>query len=95
MKKNGIIANTIYDLSANKIDSVKIYKLNRVSIETYHKSSKSYKLSQPETKKLIEQLKDIRKAQNAYKDVNNKYTGSFDTLISFIKSDSMPMIKSI
>jgi hypothetical protein len=45
--------------------------------------------------KIVDQLKDIRKAQNAYKDVNNKYTGSFDTLISFIKSDSMPMIKSI
>tara|TARA_R110001583_G_scaffold55182_2_gene168055 strand:+ start:11856 stop:12503 length:648 start_codon:yes stop_codon:yes gene_type:complete len=45
--------------------------------------------------KIVDQLKDIRKAQNAYKDVNNKYTGSFDTLISFIKSDSIPMIKSI
>jgi len=45
--------------------------------------------------KIIQQLKDIRTAQNAYKEVNKKYTGSFDTLISFIKSDSMPMIKSI
>jgi len=45
--------------------------------------------------KIINQLKDIRKAQNAYKEVNKKYTGSFDTLISFIKTDSMPMIKSI
>lgn len=45
--------------------------------------------------KIVDQLKDIRKAQNAYKEVNKKYTGSFDTLISFIKSDSMPMIKSI
>ena len=45
--------------------------------------------------KIIDQLQDIRKAQNAYKEVNKKYTGSFDTLISFIKTDSMPMIKSI
>ena len=45
--------------------------------------------------KIVDQLIDIRKAQNAYKEVNKKYTGSFDTLISFIKSDSMPMIKSI
>ncbi len=45
--------------------------------------------------KIVNQLQDIRKAQNAYKDVNNKYTGSFDTLISFIKSDSIPMVKSI
>jgi hypothetical protein len=45
--------------------------------------------------KIVDQLKDIRKAQNAYKEVNKKYTGSFDTLISFIKTDSIPMIKSI
>ena len=45
--------------------------------------------------RIIEQLKDIRKAEGAYKDVHSKYTGSFDTLISFIKTDSMPLIKSI
>jgi hypothetical protein len=45
--------------------------------------------------RIIEQLKDIRKAEGAYKEVNGKYTGSFDTLISFIKTDSMPLIKSI
>ncbi|PXY01189.1 hypothetical protein DF185_11100 [Marinifilum breve] len=44
--------------------------------------------------RIIDQLKDIRKAQVAYKDVNGKYTGSFDTLISFIKTDSMPLVKS-
>ena len=40
-------------------------------------------------------MKDIRKAEGAYKDVHGKYTGSFDTLIHFIKSDSMPLVKSI
>ncbi|MBI9059271.1 MAG: hypothetical protein JEZ01_16025 [Labilibaculum sp.] len=45
--------------------------------------------------RITEQLKDIRKAEGAYKDVHGKYTGSFDTLISFIKLDSMPLIKSI
>jgi len=45
--------------------------------------------------RIIEQLKDIRKAEGAYKGVNGKYTGSFDTLINFIKTDSMPLIKSI
>lgn len=45
--------------------------------------------------KIIQQLKDIRVAESAYKDVHSKYTGSFDTLISFIKTDSMPLIKSI
>ncbi len=45
--------------------------------------------------RITQQLKDIRKAQGAYKDVNGKYTGSFDTLINFIKTDSLPLIKSI
>jgi len=53
------------------------------------------KIKKHRYEKIISQLQDIRKAENAYKEVNNKYTGSFDTLISFIKSDSMPMIKSI
>lgn len=33
-------------------------------------------------------LKDIRKAQISYKDKYGKYTGSFDTLINFVKVDS-------
>lgn len=53
------------------------------------------KIKTQRSEKIISQLKDIRKAQNAYKEVNRKYTGSFDTLISFIKTDSMPMVKSI
>ena len=35
--------------------------------------------------KVIQKLKDIRTAQVAYKAVYGKYTGSFDTLIHFIK----------
>jgi len=44
---------------------------------------------------VIQNLKDIRTAQIAFKDVNNRYTGDFDTLINFIKYDSFPMIKAI
>ncbi|MBN2524214.1 MAG: hypothetical protein JXB24_13165 [Bacteroidales bacterium] len=39
----------------------------------------------------IERLKDIRTAQVAYKDKYGKYTGSFDTLIHFIKTDSFEL----
>lgn len=53
------------------------------------------KIKKDRYEKITQQLKDIRKAQNAYKEVNKKYTGSFDTLISFIKSDSISVIKSI
>jgi len=52
-------------------------------------------LKETRYEKIVTNLKDIRKAQNAYKDVNRKYTSSFDTLISFIKVDSIPLIKSI
>jgi hypothetical protein len=37
----------------------------------------------------IQRLKDIRKAQLAYKDVYGKFTGSWDTLIDFVKNDSV------
>lgn len=53
------------------------------------------KIKDQRYERITEQLKDIRKAQGAYKDVYSKYTGSFDTLISFIKTDSMPLIKAI
>ena len=37
----------------------------------------------------------IREAQKAYKDIKLDYTGSFDTLISFLKNDSFAITKAI
>lgn len=42
----------------------------------------------------IQQLKDIRTAQTAYKTEYGKFTASFDTLIDFIKYDSMKLVKA-
>jgi hypothetical protein len=42
----------------------------------------------------IQQLRDIRTAQIAYKDEYGKFTASFDTLIDFIKNDSMKLIRA-
>jgi hypothetical protein len=39
----------------------------------------------------IDRLKDIRRVQESYKDKYGKYTGSFDTLIAFVKSDSFEL----
>ncbi len=39
-----------------------------------------------------ERLIDIRTAQEAFKSVKGYYTGSFDTLISFLKYDSLPVV---
>ncbi len=43
----------------------------------------------------IEKLKDIRKAQLAYKDVYGRFTGSWDTLIHFVKYDSLRNVRKI
>ncbi len=46
-------------------------------------------------KATIERLKDIRKAEVAYKAKYGRYTGSFDTLIHFVKYDSFPVVRAI
>ncbi|HKI90426.1 MAG TPA: hypothetical protein VKA38_15480 [Draconibacterium sp.] len=43
----------------------------------------------------IEKLKDIRKAELAYKDVYGKFTGSWDTLINFVVNDSIKNVRKI
>lgn len=42
----------------------------------------------------IQRLKDIRTAQIAYKSEYGKFTASFDTLINFVKNDSMRLVKA-
>jgi hypothetical protein len=43
----------------------------------------------------IQRLKDIRKAELAYKDVHGKFTGSFDTLINFVNTGKLPIVRKI
>ena len=43
----------------------------------------------------IERLKDIRKAQLAYKDTYSEFTGNWDTLIYFVAHDSIINIRRI
>ena len=45
--------------------------------------------------KVIQRLKDIRTAELSYKDVHHRFTGNFDTLINYVKHDSIPVIKAI
>jgi|YNPMSStandDraft_1061717.scaffolds.fasta_scaffold00262_14 hypothetical protein len=45
--------------------------------------------------KIIESLKNIRKAQLAFYDKYGRYTADFDSLIHFIKNDSLPIVKAI
>ena len=44
---------------------------------------------------VVQDLKDIRTAQIAFKDKYRVYAGDFNTLINFVKSDSLAVIKAI
>jgi len=43
----------------------------------------------------IESLKNIRKAEVAFKDGNGRFTKSWDTLAVFVKSGTLPLVKKI
>lgn len=43
----------------------------------------------------IEKLKDIRKAELAYKSVYGRFTGSWDTLINFLEKESVVTVRRI
>lgn len=43
---------------------------------------------------VISRLKDIRTAELAFKEKYGRYTGSIDTLVNFVKYDSLPEIKA-
>lgn len=41
---------------------------------------------------VVQRLKDIRTTQTIFKQTYNRYTGSFDTLIDFIKTGELPVV---
>lgn len=45
--------------------------------------------------KVIERLNDIRKAQIAFKDVHGRFCDNWDSLITFVKYDSIPAVRKI
>lgn len=44
---------------------------------------------------VVTRLKDIREAQLAFKNVNERFCGDWDSLIAFIKYDSIPQVRKI
>lgn len=44
---------------------------------------------------VIQNLKDIRTAQMTYKNINSSYSGSFDTLLDFLRSGEIPVVKIV
>jgi hypothetical protein len=62
--------------------TVMIYKSIKHPIDFEKNRTERYNVT-------IERLKDIRKAQLAYKDVYGRFTGNWDTLIYFVIHDSV------
>jgi len=52
-------------------------------------------LKEQRYERVIQRLKDIRSAQEAYRSIHGDYTASFDSLINFMKYDSVKIIRSI
>jgi hypothetical protein len=46
-------------------------------------------------KVVIKRMKDLRKAELIYKQLNDKYIGNWDTLIQFIDSAEIPVVKIV
>lgn len=44
---------------------------------------------------VIQNLKDIRSAQMSYKNIHRNYTGSFDTLLDFLRNGEIPVVKMV
>ncbi|MDA3942004.1 MAG: hypothetical protein PF694_00530 [Bacteroidetes bacterium] len=44
---------------------------------------------------VVQRLKDIREVQTLYKQAYNKYSPSFDSLITFLKTGEIPVVKVI
>ncbi|MBU2651526.1 MAG: hypothetical protein KKA81_11370 [Bacteroidetes bacterium] len=53
------------------------------------------KIKDQREKQVIEKLKDIRSSQMIYRNINNVYTASFDTLIEFLRTGEIPVVKMI
>ncbi|NBC83199.1 MAG: hypothetical protein GVY19_07430 [Bacteroidetes bacterium] len=73
--------------------AVLIVVLGFLLINSIMKPINFKKVQQKRYNATIERLKDIRTAQEAYKEMYGEYTGSFDTLINFIQNDSLPVVR--
>lgn len=64
------------------------YMSIKVPIDFQHEKERRYV-------HVIQNLKDIRTAELAYRSKYQKFTGSLDTLTNFIAKDSLPLVKAV
>lgn len=73
--------------------TIAIIALGYFCVESIQKPIRFKKAHKERKEAVVDKLIQIRDAQVAYKSVYGRYTGSFDTLINFIKTDSLPLVK--
>jgi len=75
--------------------AVAILILGYLLVESIMKPIRFNKVKDKRWNATIERLMNIRTAQLAYKAEYGEFTGSFDTLINFVKTDSFRVVKAI
>jgi hypothetical protein len=73
--------------------TVAIIALGYLCVESIQKPVRFKQAHEMRKDKVIKRLENIREAQKAYKSLNGKFTGSFDTQIDIITRDSLSLIK--
>ncbi len=75
--------------------SIAILVLGYLLVDSIHQPIRFQQEQRARYNRTIDRLKDIRTAQLAYRSVYGEFTGSFDTLINFIRNDSFRVVMSI
>lgn len=73
--------------------TVAILALGYLCWESIQKPVRFKQAHNERKEKVIERLEGIREAQRAYKSLYGDFTGSFDTLVNFIKTDSLRLVR--
>jgi len=76
----------------NIVFTIIIIVLSYFLVESIMKPIRFNKEKDAREAAIKERLIDIRTAQEAFKSVKGYYTGSFDTLIAFLQTDSLPLV---
>lgn len=75
--------------------AIGIVVLGYLVVESIMKPVRFKKAVKQREKVVVQNLKDIRSAEIAYKEIHDTYTGSFDTLTRFIKKGEIPVVHII
>ncbi|SMO36972.1 hypothetical protein SAMN06265379_101325 [Saccharicrinis carchari] len=72
---------------------IAIIALGYFCVESINRPIRFIKNQKMRSEAVIKRLKDIRTAEIAYKSTKEKFTGNFDSLIHFVKNDSLKLVK--